>query len=235
MHNNTLIVGCSYVSNIKVNPSSSLYGTPGSGNTAIASRVLEQLSKKNVDQYNSIVVLWSGINRIDCPVNLAQHSIFRDNGYYPFVTVTGDIAWYHSGGIVGSWMQDEFFCPKTVNEYFSTQYKGSTSKYLTDLSLREIVGVQNYLESQQIEYKMSFIYDIHSPYTDSTHGHLASVCGQVDTRSIYYSLVNWEKFEKHTPYEWCYSRNLLDDDQWHWTHNGAKSWFNEVLELDLNI
>lgn len=236
MFQDTIIVGCSYVWGIKENNYNNIFGSPGAGNQAIASSALHELSKFNTTHPKNVVILWSGINRIDMPINKIQDELFRSNPreQYPYRTQVGDTVWYHSGGLLGSWQADAAdinqACPKPVRDYFHLQYKGSTSRYLTDNSLRNIAGVQGFLESKNINYKMSFIYDIHvTGYQDM----LESTCGLVDTSSPYFNLINWDKFENNTPYEWCRDNNLLDDDNWHWSAEGQQRWFSEFIGLDL--
>ena len=207
----TLIVGCSYVEMLSPFPTNNpnhnknhpehklfdaidhdnflIVGRAGSGNTGIAARVIYECSKQKFDQ---VVVLWSGINRIDIPVPARLQQTFprRDQHtwVYDYITELDDVVWYHSGGWGASGVSQD--CPQVIREFFRNQYLGATSKYLTDLSLQSVVNTQTFLKANNIEYKMGWMYNIHEPTSDNI---MFSGAGHVDTNSRYYSLVDWSK------------------------------------------
>jgi len=239
----TLIVGCSFVKNLN-NPEYSvnldrwtLAGSSGSGNQAIAARVLHECAQKN---YREVIVIWSGINRLDFPVGLSWHRAMPldSEGYpkYSYYSVMGDVVWYHSGGYMLSGCSSD--SPDWFRNWCKTQYKSSSPRYLTDLSLQCIIQTQSFLKSQSIPYKMSFIYDIDFDYerhfTDGHRGcYIEPGCGKMDKSSDLVNLVNWSNFTSHCPpYEYAKSIDQLEDG-FHPTGPAMIDWFNRALNIDL--
>ena len=84
--NKTLIVGCSFVARLTYRLSDDDYhvnaqkytilSSPGSGNQALAARTIYELSQNKYDQ---VVVLWSGINRLDFPVSAELNKTYPKN------------------------------------------------------------------------------------------------------------------------------------------------------------
>lgn len=218
----TLVVGCSFVYGLYLKDSSTFpykpLGTPGTGNAAIAANLYNELAKNT---YENVIVIWTGINRLDLPIPRPYQKILP---IYNCITKINDVAWYHSGGIGASYACD---APKEIKTIFDTQYKGASQQFLTDLSLIPIIGVQSYLEANNIPYKMSFIYDIHSDeYTTSW---LETVLGKIDTTSAMYNLVKWDKFvQEPPPFEWCRDQNLLMPDNFHPTYEGMVKWLELI-------
>ena len=221
----TLIAGCSYVHKLKfdkqINHSQyNIHGSPGAGNRAIAARVTYELLQQQFDQ---VIVLWSGINRLDMPVPLPLHQTFD----YNFVDVVGNIAWYHSGGIGCSGQSPE--APRTVKQYFDTLYVGADQDYLSELTLYSILSVQTLLKNQNIPYKMCFIYDIHN----SCPGQHEVSHGMLSKTSTMYSQIDWLAFGADPPWEWATARAKLDHTGYYPTNNAFFEWFREQMGVDI--
>ena len=244
----TLIVGCSYIEmlsaflnhNLERHPDRELFnsldhdkfrilGTSGAGNTSIAARVMYECSKQNFDQ---VIVLWSGINRLDFPIpkNLQKTYPRTDQNewLYHYITELEEVIWYHSGGWNSSGVYKP--CPQAIREFFRNQYLGATPKYLTDLSLQSVVGTQAFLKANGIDYQMGWLYDINATTSDNI---LFSGCGTIDPSSQYIDLIDWSKINKNTAYEWSRDNNLLSNDLYHWTRAGAVKWFDQILDVKL--
>jgi hypothetical protein len=207
----TLIVGCSFVQNLQVDKDSNQYrvvGTSGSGNQAIAARVLHECSQ---ERFARVIVIWSGINRLDVAWPFDVHDTFAKDasGYpaYAYYTPLRPVIWYHSGGFYLSGTSEE--CPAPVRTHFKQQYLGATPRYLADLSLGAIISTQGFLTQQQILYDMTWIYDIDRPYTDES---IEPGCGQLDRSSPLNALVDWSKFITNQPiFEHCRECGQLED------------------------
>jgi hypothetical protein len=235
----SLIVGCSFVENLNYRPEKSLTpinpnhfavrGKSGSGNQAIAARVAWEISNH---PYKQVIVLWSGINRLDFPIGKPLHDTFPKTSegrpVYGYHTDLGDVVWYHSGGFALSGCSDQ--CPKQIRDFFQNQYKSCTPRYLTDMTMLSVWQTQRLLESKGIPYKMGFIYDIHHPYVEH---YLEPGLGMVDTTSSYYDQIDWSVFQPSTPYEWARDRNQLLADNFHPTFNGMWAWFKEEMAIDI--
>jgi len=221
----TLIAGCSYVHKLKFDEQIDhsryiIRGSPGAGNQAIASRVIHELAYQDFDQ---VIVLWSGVNRLDMPVPLPLHQTFE----YNFVDVIGDTAWYHSGGIGCSGQSTD--APKTVKQYFDILYLGATQEYLSDLTLSSILSVQTLLRTRNIPYKMCFIYDVDNSQPSQhevSHGELSK-------KSILYSQIDWQTFGAESPWEWATARKKLDHTDYYPTKDAFFEWFQEQMKVDL--
>jgi len=253
--NSVLIAGCSFagIAAGYSNPAPNINHTrfrfadaPAAGNRAIAARVKHELFRNS---YDHVVVLWSGINRIDVPITLKTH--IRTPSKYTYISVMEQWVWYHSGGIAGSWQSDDV-CPDTVKSQFRDQYLRQTARSATDTTLAAILEIQDLLESRKINYTMSFIYDVDQSYDDAvdkvtntkyrTIGFdrwpqwlaLEHCLGKIDTTSGLYNMVNWNKFNQAaTPYEYCAERNLQQIDKFHPTAFGITEWFDTQLGIDL--
>lgn len=223
----TLVVGCSFVFNLSFAESINknkftLFGSPGAGNSSIAARIQHEVSSDNYDQ---VVVLWSGINRLSFALPSTADNIID----YQFHDKIGNEIWYHSGGMGCSGEQPD--APALIRNYFKTQYLASDSKYLSTQTLRNIVLTQQLLNKLDIPAKMSFIYNIHD--RNETQHEVSH--GAVDTANPWYNLVDWTCFvAKVPPWEWCTAQNSLSEiDQYHPTHKGLIEWFKQQLDIDL--
>lgn len=228
----TLIVGCSFVQNLQVDKDSGSYrvaGTSGSGNQAIAARVLYECGR---ERFRRVIVIWSGVNRLDFPIPYDLHETFpKDsdgNPAYLFHTLLDTAVWYHSGGFYLSGTSDE--CPGPVQAFFKQQYLGATPRYLTDLTLGAIIGTQGFLQQHQISYEMTWIYDVDEPYSDEK---IEPGCGKLDRTSPLHDLVDWTKFSPHqTIYEHCRDQNQLEDG-FHPEQRCIIPYLNQCFQLDL--
>jgi hypothetical protein len=220
-----LIVGCSYVHNLKFDEQIdhcrySIHGSPGAGNQAIAARAIHEIVQQDFDQ---VIVLWSGVNRLDMPVPLSLHRTFD----YNFVDIVGNIAWYHSGGIGCSGQSAD--SPKTVKQYFDTLYVGADQHYLSELTLSSVLSVQTLLKNKNIPYKMCFIYNVHSSDTsrhEMSHGALSK-------ESCLYSQIDWSVFDAEPPWEWASDRGRLDHTEYYPIRDIFFEWFLAQMKVDL--
>lgn len=200
----------------------------------MAARILYECS---VNQYDRVIVIWTGINRLDMPIPRKLHEtypgVLEGDPAYSFCTPLKQTVWYHSGGNGASWAHDKT-CPTEVKQFFKTQYLGATSEYRSDMSLSSIAVTQSFLESQNIPYQMSFIYDITRNYAEVEH-RIENVLGEVSTNSIYYKLVNWDKIKlQHTAYEWALQNQAeFENDQFHPTRDAMREWINFSFGIDI--
>ncbi len=237
----TLLVGCSFLSRLEYRLTDDDYhinakkykilSSPGSGNQALAARTIYQLSHGDYDQ---VVVIWSGINRLDFPISQELQKTYPPNGEGSWAAScsVGSMAWYHSGGICGSGI-GESGTPEPLRQFFRTQYLGtqSGSKYLTELTLLSILSTQAVLERMQMPYQMAFIYDTQRsiPIEQEEHSH-----GVMDTSSPLYPMIDWKKFTRfESPYEWAKRLNRLEQDNYHPDRNAMIDWFKLAMDIDL--
>lgn len=231
---NVLIAGCSFVgllngrhglSSTNKDYKFDIYGMSAAGNQAIAAQVLHKLAQQ---KYDKVVVLWSGINRIDVPLGSTVHNSMIYLGAHPCYSKIGDHYWYHSGG---------FGCggtypptPKFIIEYFHAQYREPKQDYLTDISLQNVLLVNSFLKTQNIPFYSSFIYDITADYkndVDKSFGHsLDYTLGQANSNSKFLSMLSDTLVLKNTPYECAKDSNQLGSDEFHPTQDFMINWVN---------
>lgn len=236
----TLLVGCSFLARLTYRLSKDdlhinaknfkILASPGSGNQALAARTIYEVSQEHYDQ---VAVIWSGINRLDFPISEELQRTYPVNvDQWAAGCNIGSMAWYHSGGMLGSGTGDSG-TPEPVRQWFRTQYLGtvSGSLYLTDLSLLAIASCQAVLEQKKIPYQMAFIYDTQRsiPMEQEEHSH-----GVMDKSSPLYNLINWRKFTTfESPYEWAKRLGRLENDNYHPTRNAIIDWFRLAMNIDL--
>lgn len=234
-----LVVGCSFVGLLKPQTKKlsvqypdlqfDICGMSAAGNQAISAMVFAKLSRI---RYDAVVVLWSGINRIDIPLGKNVHeSLYYTQGT-PCFSQVGTNYWYHSGG---------FGCggvfsptPKFLIEYFENQYKEPGREYLSDLSLQQIIGTHALIQSLSIPCYNSFIYDIHADYDleiDKLFKHsLDYTLGQVAKNSTLHPLLSTTSLHfNNTPYEWARDSGNLGDDEFHPTPQAMYNWFSTFV------
>jgi hypothetical protein len=220
-----LVVGCSFLCRLNVdNTKIKVIGIPGAGNTLLAEIVLSELSTK---KYNRVFVIWTGINRIDLPIGRALADTFSQQ--YPYKFSIGNTVWYASGGIDRGSQDHE--CPNILSSMFDSFYKSSDQRYLTDQGLGGVLRVQNYLQANQIEHQMAFIYDIHND--EYNMNWLCNVLGKVDTQSHVYQLIDWDNIQTtNTPYEWA-QKSGQSSDRFHPNDSAMIEWIREYFQLDI--
>jgi len=235
--NKTLIVGCSFVHDLTHQSDGiinrdhyHIKGSSGAGNQSIAARVVHECS---LQPFEEVVVLWSGVNRLDFPIGFDLHDALpkdRD-GYpvYPYWLRNDQAVWYHSGGYRLSGTSDP--CPKFFKEFFENQYRSANPRYLSEMTLLSIVQTQSFLTAKNIPYKMSFIYDVDHGYTET---HIEPGCGKLDRQSSLNSMVDWSKFTAQTPpFEYARNRQGLEPDNFHPRLDAMLDWFKTQLAIDL--
>lgn len=236
----TLVIGCSFVSRLQHRYHTDvpvnhvhyhIVDSPGSGNQAIAARTIYQLSQESYDQ---VVVLWSGVNRLDFPVSAElQRNHSANNTDWTAVCNIGRAAWYHSGGFLGTGIFGNI--PEAVQIFLRAQYLGSDpdSAYLSELTLMSIVNVQNALKARNINYRMAFIYNTEHGDVgrQQEHSH-----GRLNRDSDWNKLVDWDQFHMSSnPYDWARHQDLLESDNYHPTRNALIEWVKQQLDIDLTV
>ena len=245
MSDRILVVGCSYVANMRNADGHNELDTDkvilkfssGAGNTWISARTIYEAT---LSAYSKVVVLWSGVNRLDVSIPLGLHQLQRtlDDGTpaYTFHDIIGQSAWYHSGGFGLSGCSDP--APKFLQNFFKHQYLGVSNernkdnRYLSEQTCLAIIHCQSFLEHRNIPYQMSFIYDCFTP--QNIIENIEPGCGTLDRNNVFFNQVNWRKFNSDLrPYEYARMKKHLEVDNFHVTQFGMISWFQDVLNIDL--
>ena len=144
---NILISGCSFTaSNNNHDWPANLIGHtvtnlayPGAGNKYIADSIINKVSQTS---YDLVLVMWSGITRLEFPV--ADAILFSD--YVCKQNINHN--WYiMSGGIAGSWQDHQM-----TTTLFKNIYKFLSDEQLAIMSLGEIIKLQGFLKNKNIKY-----------------------------------------------------------------------------------
>jgi hypothetical protein len=237
----TLLVGCSFLDRLNYRLNHDDYhinakkyhvlASCGSGNQAIAARTIYQMSQ---DNYDHVIVVWSGINRLDFPISQELDRTYKPNTETNWVAKCGigSMVWHHSTGMLGHVTQRSA-TPEPLHQFFRTQYLGTEpgSRYLTDLSLLSIISTQAVLEKTTKSYQMAFIYDTQQSSLNDIE---QQSHGAMDTTSPLYNMVDWKAFTRfESPYEWSKRSLRLESDNYHPTRNAMIDWFNLAMNIDL--
>lgn len=205
-----------------------IWGAAGSGNTAIAQRVLHLISRR---AYRRVIVVWSGINRLDLSVgrdyHLSMPRINEEEFVYNYFTDLSDTVWYHCGGYFGP---ENPNMPRDLRNMFRAQFLGANRRFLTDSTLANIVMLQGVLAKHAIPYRMGWMYDPRRIYTESD---IEPGCGQLDTTSPLMDLVDWDQIDHRTAYEWAQQTGMMYPDGFHWSWQGGREWLLEVMGEDI--
>ena len=246
-----LVVGCSFISFESREPMPPwdkinykkyhFRGTPAGGNIVIAERVKHEVLNSHWDQ---VVVVWTGINRIDIPKTKYQYEELPKT--YSFVQQIGDMYWFLSGGVCGSWQVADA-CPEPVYTQFMQAFVDQTQISASDITLKCIVDTQEFLKNKNIPFTMAWIYDVNKDYNSDLdvfgnrnprkimldrwpHWLALEHClGKIDKSSSWYDNVDWSFFpSESTAFEWCAERKMLEPDRFHPTKEGMIKWFREL-------
>jgi hypothetical protein len=127
-------------------------GEAAAGNQYICDSVIRETLTNHYDQ---VMVMWSGVSRLDYLTSLedpAWERLFDSYGFFRRLS-GGKLGWIFSGGQMGTWFKNP-----VAHKMFYEMYKVSSELSLATINLMEIVKLQNYLQSKGIPYKfMSYI------------------------------------------------------------------------------
>lgn len=221
---NILVVGDSFVQGMVIdgtlvnrlgsNNRFTFHGLTGGGNEAIAQITIDQLLLGT--DFDYVLVMWSGISRIDLNISNAAFEQLTGN---PFLTRTDtEELWYHSGGILGSWRDDNH---KAIKNYLDFLYQNDSTEWHTNRTIKNIRIVSALAKSRNIPYDAGAIYD----YTGKFSG--TPVLGTATQDISQYLTI------QSYPYDWCRNHNFLTVDNFHPTPEGNKEWLNSIkLKID---
>lgn len=106
----------------------------------------------NPDSYDRVIVMWSGVSRLDYLTSLedpAWNALFDSYGFFRRLPDI-NLGWIFSGGQMGTW-----FKHPVAHKMFYEMYKVSNPVSLATINLMEIVKLQNFLDAKGIPYLFS--------------------------------------------------------------------------------
>ena len=168
---NILISGCSFtqwpecpggpntcwprfLSELRPSDSITSVAEAAAGNQYICDSIIRTILEQP-DHYNQVLVMWSGVTRLDFLTDVSDpnwSALFDSYGFYR--RLPGDkLGWIFSGGQLGTWFKNP-----VAHKMFYEQYKVSSELTLAYTNLMEMVKLQNFLENKKIPYKfMSYV------------------------------------------------------------------------------
>lgn len=129
---------------------------PGAGNLYIANSLVRAIVEKP-QHYDLVLVMWSGMTRLDFLTDIGDadwHRLFDDYGFYRRIESCPDrLGYIFSGGKMGPWFQNQ-----ASARVFREMYKVSDDLSLGHANLIEIIKAQDFLKTRGIKYRfMSYV------------------------------------------------------------------------------
>jgi hypothetical protein len=190
-------------------------GTTAVGNFYIVNKLYETLDTSKYNSDNSIViVMWSGIDRVDLVVN--------DEEFYHFKRVGIRDQWVHSGG-------KEFNQSRGKDRYWYNYYKTyHTEQDSYTQTLQHMLGAQEFLTNRKIPYLFLTYKDI---FTDRRRKYKRAKNLE--------NHINWDRF--HFPngefggeFEWVKDNNLTwSEDGIHPSEESHKKYAEYLYNLNI--
>ena len=141
-----------YLADLKPEYTFKTIAEAAAGNQYICDSIIRETIS---NQYDQVLVMWSGITRLDYLTSLeddAWNSLFDSYGFYRRIP-GNKLGWIFSGGQLGTW-----FKHPVAHKMFYEMYKVSSDLSLATINLMEIVKLQNYLKAKGIPFKfMSYV------------------------------------------------------------------------------
>jgi hypothetical protein len=126
----------------------------GAGNQYIANSIIQAILD-NPTYYTDVLVMWSGVTRLDFLTDITDPNWNELVDSYIFYRRMPNqkLGYIFSGGRIGTWYKHP-----VAHKIFYEQYKVSSELSLATISLLEIVKLQNFLLNRNISFKfMSYV------------------------------------------------------------------------------
>ena len=130
---------------------------PGAGNQYIADSVIRHLLDNPNENYDEVLVMWTGVSRLDFLTSLedpAWNDMYNSYGFYRRVDACPDkMGYIFSGGQMGTWFNNP-----VAEKMFREMYKVSNPLSLATINLMEMIKLKGFLESRGLKYRfMSYV------------------------------------------------------------------------------
>jgi hypothetical protein len=129
-------------------------GEAAAGNQYIADSVIRAVLERP-NYYDHVLVMWSGVSRLDFLTDVSDpnwNALFDSYGFYRRIP-GNKLGWIFSGGQMGTWFKNP-----VAHKMFYEMYKVSSELTLAHTNISEIVKIQNFLKSKNINYNfMSYV------------------------------------------------------------------------------
>jgi len=144
-----LVSGCSFTASkywtipLRENHTVKNLAVPAAGNKYIANSIIAE----DIDSYDFVIVMWSGITRLDALVEDVSYY-----GKYPYKkTIDEKSGYICAGSRLGGWNGNDR-AYNLFKSLFEEQFKTMSDENLATLSLLEIIKLQNFLKVNTKQY-----------------------------------------------------------------------------------
>lgn len=206
----------------------------GAGNQYICDSIIRETIN---DNYDLILVMWSGVSRLDYLTSLeddAWEKLFDSYGFYRRLP-DNKLGWIFSGGQMGTWFKNP-----VAHKMFYEMYKVSSKLSLANINLIEIIKLQSYLEAKKLNFKfMSYVNywttgDHISPNGDFGVYDFAELKGIID--QIDFAKWIFLDNEKRSIYDLAIANKNFQNDMFHpgaQTHQDWAKLVSDNLKISL--
>ena len=199
------------------------------GNQYIANSITDELLQDN--SYDTVLVMWSGVSRLDYLTNIADpdwNSLFDSYGFYRRMT-NGTLGYIFSGGEMGTWFKNP-----VAHKMFNEMYKVSSHATLAYINLMEMVKLQNLLKAKGKKYYfMSYV----NYWNDLEHSSPNGDFGVMNIPEVRHLIKEFEfhrwiflNGNKDGIYELAKSQSSFKEDGFHPSDDIQKQWAKLILE-----
>ena len=132
-------------------------GEPGAGNQYISDSVIRHIVEHPGKKYDHVLVMWTGVSRLDYLTNLEDpnwEELYNSYGFCRRVDSCPEkLGYIFSGGQLGTWFNN-----RVSEKIFRDLYKVSSPLSLATINLMEMIKLQNFLENNNLSYHfMSYV------------------------------------------------------------------------------
>jgi hypothetical protein len=201
-------------------------GEAGAGNQYISDGVMRHIIENPDIQYDQVLIMWSGVSRLDYLTGLedpAWSQLFDSYGFYHRVDSCPDkLGYIFSGGQLGTW-----FANPVAKNMFREMYKVASPLSLATINVMEMIKLQAFLKNKNIKYKfMSYINYWGSGDNLSRNGDFGLSDYPEVTRLL--NDMDWENWlftdGRNGIYEMAVTNDNLQVDKFHPAEDTQRAW-----------
>ena len=225
-----LVAGCSYTEPMNNVWPTHLFGIDhknigvlGASNNYIYLSVLNHVINQSKPDY--VFILATGLHRISVPLARGHDSKLGKNSVakHPYPSITT----LETSGPLGVWNDT---LPETYKNIVKELYWPIDENYLAVQGIIPLISLFSLLESKDIRYNWTTMYDYSQPQAGMHDNHSF---GNINIKNKLYEALPWSKFVGPTPYEFGLKKDGFRDGV-HLDESTQIAWADEIRKT-LNI